>query len=417
MKVGLAPRSDSLSSSQVLDKRRILLGITGGIALYKCCDLIRSLRKAGAELRIILSTGAEKFVSPLLFSSLSGSQVFTNADFFSPDDSIIHIELGSWAEVNVIAPATASFISKLRCGQASELLLATLLASKAPTYIFPSMNTTMLEHPAVKENLSTLRNYGYLIYEPKEGELACGVSGKGRLPEPEEIYELLIAHFKPKTLLGKRVLITGGATREYLDDVRFLTNASSGKTAYYLLREAYYRGAEVHLLWGLETFPYVLPRLDYVSSVPYPSIYTTLTTEEMFNKALELFPKVDLAIFASAPCDFTPVEKIPGKIKKKDSLSLSLRLTPDIAKTLGHIKGPKQVTVGFALEEPENLYHYAVQKRQEKNFDLIVANPLGTAGRERSSYFLIGRDSALKFENLSKQELAEMLFEMIELPA
>lgn len=406
-----------MSSSLVLSNRRIFLGITGGIALYKCCDLIRSLRRAKAELKIVLSKGAEKFISPLLFSALSNCQTLTDADFFAPSGSILHIELGTWAEVNVIVPATASFLSKLRTGQASELLLATLLASKAPTYIFPAMNSTMLEHPAVRENLEVLRGFGYLIYEPKEGELACGIYGKGRLPEPDEIFELLIAHFKPKTLLGRRVLITGGPTREYLDDVRFLTNASSGKTAYYLLREAYYRGAEVHLLWGLESFPFTLPRLDYVSKVPYPKIYTTLTTEEMFDKALELFPDVDLAIFASAPCDFTPVERAPGKLKKGESFTLSLRLTPDIAKTLGQVKRSNQICVGFALEEPDKLLQYALQKKREKNFDIIIANPLGTAGKEMSSYLIIGEDFRKELENISKEELANLLFDLLEIPA
>ncbi len=188
----------------MLNNRRILLGICGGVALYKACELIRLLKKEGSEVRVVLSTGAEKFATPLLFSALSGEKTYTNEDFFKASDSIPHIELARWPEVILILPATASFLSKLRCGQASELLLALLLATKAPGLSLSSMNTTMFEHPATQENLKVLRSYGYFVYEPAEGELACGETGKGRLPEPEEILELIKAHFKPKDFLGKK---------------------------------------------------------------------------------------------------------------------------------------------------------------------------------------------------------------------
>jgi len=401
-----------LSFSQVLDSRRILLGITGGIALYKACELIRLLKKENAQIRVILSTGAEEFVKPTLFSALTGEKTYTNQDFFVATGSIPHIELANWAELVLIFPATASFLSKLRTGQASELLLTTLLATRAPTYLFPSMNTKMWEHPATKENIEVLRRYGYLVYEPAYGELACGEIGKGRVPEPAEILELITAHFKPKDMKGKKVLITGGPTREYIDEVRFLTNASSGKTAFYLLKEAYYRGAEVHLLWGLKDFPYVLPKLNYVSDIPYPKIYFIETTEEMFQKAKELFPQVDVAIFAAAPCDFTPLYPAKGKIKKGEPLTLEFKLTPDIAKTLGQTKG-KQLCIGFALEEGDKLSDYAQKKRVEKNFDIIIANPLGTAGKERSKYLLIGPNFEKIFEDMSKEALAVTVFDLI----
>lgn len=396
----------------MLSKRKILIGITGGIALYKVCEVIRLLKKEGAQIKAVLSTGAEEFARPLLFSALTGEKTFTNSDFFPADGSMPHIELANWAEVILILPATASFLSKLRCGQASELLLALLLATQAPVYLFPSMNTVMLEHPATQENLKVLRSYGYRIYEPAEGELACGEIGKGRLPEPLEIFEVIKAHFKPKDFLGKKVLITGGPTREYIDEVRFITNASSGKTAYLLVKEAYFRGAEVFLLWGHKEFPYELPKLNYFSNIPYPKIITTLTTQEMFDKARAIFPEVDIGILAGAPCDFKPKTSHLGKLKKKEHLTLELELTPDIAKGLSKIKD-KQISVGFALEEREKLLTYAQSKKTEKGFDLLIANPLETAGADTSDYLILGPAFQDEFKSLPKEELATLIFDLV----
>lgn len=401
-----------MSFSQALNNRKILIGITGGIALYKSCELIRLLKREGASLKVILSTGAEEFVKPLLFSALTGERVYTNADFFAPTGSFPHIELANWADLILILPATASFLSKLRAGQASELLLTTLLASQAPTYLFPSMNCKMYDHPATQENIEKLKDFGYLVYEPSEGELACGETGKGRLPEPEEILQLVISHFKPKDLKRKKVLITGGPTREYIDEVRFITNASSGKTAFFIAREAYYRGAEVILLWGREDFPYSLPKLNYFAPIPYPKIITTLTTEEMFQRAREFFPEVDIAIFAGAPCDFRPKNTYRGKLKKSTSITLELELTPDIAKSLSQMKGEK-LTVGFALEERAKLKEYALKKKREKNFDLLIANPLETLGAERSDYLLLFGDEEREYNNLSKEDLSILIFDLI----
>ncbi|MDM7202675.1 MAG: bifunctional phosphopantothenoylcysteine decarboxylase/phosphopantothenate--cysteine ligase CoaBC [Thermodesulfobacteriaceae bacterium] len=397
----------------MLSNKKILIGITGGIALYKACEVIRFLKKAGAEVKVVLSTGAEQFASSLLFSSLSGEKTYTNRDFFRVEGEISHIALARWPDLILILPATASFLAKLRVGQASELLLAVLLATKSPVILFPSMNTQMLNHPATQENLKILRSYGYYIYEPTEGELACGEVGKGRLPDPEEIIELLKAHFTSKNLLGKRVLITGGPTKEYIDDVRYITNASSGKTAYCLAKEAYYRGGEVYLLWGLESFPYILPNLSYAYSISYPKIFFTPTTEDMFRKAVEIFPHIDLAIFAAAPCDFKPVIKNTWKLKKKASLQIDFQLTPDIAKELSHYKA-HQITVGFALEEKEKLERYAEIKKREKKFDIIIANPLGTAGAKSSEYLIMGPNFIKKFEDLAKEDLAKTLFDLID---
>jgi phosphopantothenoylcysteine decarboxylase/phosphopantothenate--cysteine ligase len=396
-----------------MKNKNILIGVCGGIALYKVCELIRKLKHEGANVKVILTTGAEKFVNPLLFASLSENKAFTNEDFFKADGRILHIELGKYPDLVLIVPATASFISKLANGFADELLLATLLSTKAPVYVFPSMNTAMWENPATKENIKKLRTYGYFVYEPEEGALACGETGKGRLPEVEEIFEVVKAHFVKKTLLGKQVLITGGPTREYIDEVRFITNASSGKTAFFLAKEAYYRGAEVHLIWGLDTFPYVLPKLNYFSEIPFPKIYFVKTTKDMFETAKNLFPQCEIAIFAGAPCDFRPKTSLKGKLKKKEPISIEFELTEDIAKTLSASKTEKQITIGFALEEKNKLLNYAKKKKKEKAFDYLIANPLGSAGKDETDYIIFAPKDVLEFKNLPKVQLPEVIFDLI----
>ncbi|PMP65406.1 MAG: bifunctional phosphopantothenoylcysteine decarboxylase/phosphopantothenate--cysteine ligase CoaBC [Thermodesulfobacterium geofontis] len=396
-----------------LKNKNILIGVCGGIAIYKVCNLIRILKKEEANVKVVLTTGAEKFVSPLLFSSLSENKAYTNEDFFKADGSILHIELGRYPDLILILPATASFISKLATGSTSELLLAILLSTKAPVYIFPSMNTSMWEHPATQENIKKLRNYGYFVYEPAEGILACGEIGRGRLPEVEEIFEVVKAHFVEKNLLGKRILITGGPTREYIDEVRFITNASSGKTAFFLAKEAYYRGAEVHLIWGLDTFPYVLPKLNYFSDIPFPKLYFVKTTQEMFEVAKDLFPLCEISIFAGAPCDFKPKMPFKGKLKKKEGFTIELELTIDIAKTLNSYKSEKQITIGFALEEEKELVNYGKKEKKEKFFDFLVANPLETVGKDESDYIIFTPKESLEFKNLPKSQLAKVLFDLI----
>ena len=402
-----------MSFSEPLRNKKILIGVCGGIAIYKVCELIRKLKNEGAQITTVLTTGAEKFINPVLFASLSENKAYTNENFFKPEGSILHIELGKYPDVILVVPATASFISKLATGSASELLLATLLSTKAPVYIFPSMNTSMWEHPATKENIERLKRYGYFVYDPSEGPLACGETGKGRLPEIEEISEVVKAHFVKKNLLGKKVLITGGPTREYIDEVRFITNASSGKTAFFLAKEAYYRGAEVHLVWGLDTFPYVLPKLNCFSKVPFPKVYFVKTTKEMFETAKSLFPQCNISIFAGAPCDFRPKSSFKGKLKKKETLAIDLELTEDIAKILSAEKTEKQITIGFALEERKKLLNYAKKKKKEKNFDYLVANPLDAAGKFESDYVIFTPKDLLEFKNLPKFQLARVLFDLL----
>ena len=391
--------------------KRILLGVSGGIAVYKACDLVRKLKKEGADLRVLLTTGAEEFVKPALFSALSGATCYTNKDFFTADGRIPHIELARFPDLILLVPATASLISKLRCGQSSELLLAILLATKAQVFIFPSMNATMYNHPAVQENLSTLKAFGYKVFPPYAGELACGEVGEGRLPEPDEINEVVKAFFKPKDLVGRKFLITAGPTREYLDEVRFITNASTGRMGYLIAKEVYARGGEVYLVWGKDDEP-EFPNLEPLHGIPKPRIYRVRTTEEMFLACENLLDEVDACIFAGAPSDFKPKQTFPGKIKKGQSLTLELVQTVDIAKTLQK-KRKKQLMVGFALEEEDKLEVYAKKKLLDKGFDLMVANPISTMGSKASKFLILGETLHKAFESLSKEELAKELVDLI----
>lgn len=396
-----------------LKGKNILIGVTGGIAVYKICELIRRLKTLEVNLKVILTSGAEKFITPLLFSALSGERVYTNDDFFKPSGQILHIELASFPDIVLVAPATASFIGKLAYGLAEELLVATILATKASVYIFPSMNTNMWENPIVQKNVDILKNLGYKVYEPSYGVLACEMVGKGRLPEIEEIMEVTFAHFVKKNMTGKKVLITGGPTREFIDDVRFITNDSSGKTAFSIAREAFYRGAKVYLVWGGKTLPGKFPNLSEIFKIPKPEVYFVKTTREMLEVCKSLFPKCDIGIFAAAPCDFRPKKFFKGKIKKQELKMLEIELTEDIAQTLGKMKREDQITIGFALEQEENLEKYAYQKKREKNFDFIVANPPSAIGAEVADYLILTPKDKLKFTQVSKSYLARVLLDLI----
>ncbi len=395
----------------MLAGKKILLGITGSISAYKSCEVLRLLIKEKASVRVLLTKGGERFITPFTFSALSGKRVYTEKDFFNNNGEIPHIELASFPDIVVIAPTSASFIAKAAAGFADELLLAVLLATKAPVYFFPAMNENMWLHPATRRNVSILKELGYVVYEPAEGELACGSAGKGRLPEPSTILEVIKAHFYPKNLKGKKVLITGGPTREFIDDVRFITNASSGKMAFYLAKEAYYRGAEVFIVWGGGKLPGNFP---YLPDTPFPHIFKVNTTREMYERCKKLFSSVDIAIFAAAPVDIRPRKAFSGKIKKRELMGFNLdfELTEDIARELLKAKGEK-IAIGFALEEKEKLFEYASIKQKEKGFDYLVANPLETMGKETSDFYIYTPSEIIELKNTSKEELARRLFGLI----
>ncbi len=390
--------------------KRVLLGVTGSISAFKIPSLIRVLLKEGIEVTPVITKGGENFITPLTLSAISGKKCYTDEDYFAPSGSILHIELARLFDLIVIAPCSADFISKLAHGQASDLLSSIVLATNISVYIFPAMNEQMWNHPATQKNVKTLKSFGYYVFEPEEGELACQKSGKGRLPEPEKIAEIIKAFFYPKTLKGKKVLITGGPTREFIDEIRFITNFSSGKMAFSFAKEVLFRGGEVFLVSGRKE------KFDFPEGLPEGKIkiFSVKTTKEMLETCEKLFSEIDLAIFSAAPVDFTPQTPYKGKLKKhKDELILKLVQTPDIAQSLYQKKRKGQIFIGFALEERENLEKYAKEKKEKKGFDLVIANPLSTMGKDKSDFLLIYKDKKIFLQGVSKKELAFYVFEKV----
>lgn len=356
----------------MLKGKKIVLGITGSIAAYKACYLIRGLIKKGAEVQTVITPAGKEFITPITLSALTSKPVIS--DFFSQRDGTwhSHVALGLWADAMVIAPATASTIGKMAHGIADNMLITTYLSMKAPVFVAPAMDLDMFAHPSTQANLNTLRSYGNHIIEPTCGELASHLEGKGRMEEPENIIKVLETFFSQQNdLAGKKILITAGPTYEKIDPVRFIGNYSSGKMGFALAEECARHGAEVTLISG----PVSL-------SVQHPNIHRidVESAEEMFEAASKHYPNMDAAILSAAVADFTPAQRAQQKIKReKDDLILQLKPARDIARTLGEMKRSEQKLIGFALEtndEAEN----ARQKLKRKNFDFIVLNSLNDTG-------------------------------------
>lgn len=364
-----------------LKGKHFVVGITGSIAAYKTCSLIRLLIKAGAEVQVVITPAGKEFITPITLSALTSKPVIS--EFFSQRDGSwhSHVDLGLWADAMIIAPATASTIGKMAHGIADNMLITTYLSMKAPVFVAPAMDLDMYRHPSTVNNLNVLRTYGNHIIEAADGELASHLVGKGRMEEPEKIFEVLSAFFNDKQseqlacnndLAGKRILITAGPTHEKLDAVRFIGNYSTGKMGFALAESCANRGAEVELIAG----PVEL-------TVDHPHIHRTdvVCAQEMFEAATSLFPSVDAGILCAAVADFTPIKKADHKIKREGSGNLHLELQPtqDIAATLGKLKTAKQHLVGFALET-DNERHNACDKLRRKNLDFIVLNSLNDKG-------------------------------------
>ena len=392
-----------------LSGRRLLLGITGGIAAYKIPNLVRLLRQEKASLKIILTKAAEAFVSPLTLETLARGPVYLQSDFLRPQQGFIpHTDLGRWAELILVAPATASFLANLRLAEASSLLVATILASGAKVLLFPAMNEKMWSHPATQENISCLREWGYTVIPPEEGELACGEKGPGRLPSEEVILSWARRLLGPGDLSGVKVLVTMGPTREPLDAVRYLSNRSSGKMGLALAQEAFERGAEVTVIHG----PVCLP---------LPPLFKTIqveTAQEMKEAVLTHLEEADILMMVAAVSDYQPEAIFSGKIKKGRDLSLKLRPTPDILKEVSSRRTSRQIIVGFAAEESRHLLSEARRKLEEKKLDLIVANPIDQegAGFETSTNEVLlltrkGEEKAIPL--LPKREVAEKIWDQV----
>jgi phosphopantothenoylcysteine decarboxylase / phosphopantothenate---cysteine ligase len=356
----------------MLKNKKILLCVTGGIAVYKAVALTSKLTQAGADVKVILSNSASKFVTALSFQALSRNFVYTDTFEEINPKVISHIDLADWADIIIVAPATANVIGKLANGIADNMITTTLLATTAPVWIAPAMNVHMYDHPSVIKNINTLYGMGYSFIEPSEGFLACGYVGKGRLEEPEKIVETLSIFFSEDTirlLRGKKMIITAGPTHEKIDPVRYITNHSSGKMGYAIAEEAAKMGAEVCLISG----PVNLQPPKGVQYVPVES------AENMFNAVIDRFKAVDVVVKTAAVADYRPKTVSHQKIKKQSgNQSLELERTKDILLELGKRK-EKQLLIGFAAET-NNVEDYAKTKLQNKNADMIVANNVLTEG-------------------------------------
>lgn len=359
--------------------KKIVLGITGSIAAYKACSLIRLFIKAGAEVQVVITPAGKEFITPITLSALTSKPVIS--EFFSGRDGSwhSHVDLGLWADAMVIAPCTASTLGKMAHGVADNMLITTYLSMKAPVFIAPAMDLDMYRHPATQANLQTLRSYGNHIIEAASGELASHLIGKGRMEEPENIFYTLESFFRlqdatlnKKDLKGKRIMITAGPTYEKIDAVRFIGNFSTGKMGFALAEECATRGAKVELIAG----PVGL-------KTKHPNIHRTDVTsaQQMYEVATTCFPTCDTAILCAAVADFTPSTITDRKIKREGSggMHLDLQPTQDIARELGRMKQKGQKLIGFALETDHEIEH-AQGKLQRKNLDFIVLNSLRNPG-------------------------------------
>ena len=388
----------------MLKGKKVVLGITGSIAAYKSCLIIRALVKQGAEVQVVITPAGKEFITPITLSALTHKPVVS--EFFSQRDGTwnSHVDLGLWADAMLIAPATASTIGKMANGIADNMLITTYLSMKAPVFVAPAMDLDMYAHPSTQKNLETLKQYGNHIIEPQSGFLASGLEGKGRMEEPENIVKALDSFFESAAqqspLSKKKILITAGPTYEKIDPVRFIGNYSSGKMGFALAAECARRGAEVTLVAG----PVGLPTPDGVKRIDVESC------QEMFEASVDAFLQMDAAILCAAVADFRPEQTATQKIKReKDDLVIRLQPTHDIAAHLGQMKTGSQRLVGFALETNDEEVN-AQKKLKKKNFDFIVLNSTrnkGTTFRSDDNKISIISESGQKdYEKKPKTEVA-----------
>ena len=392
----------------MLKGKKILLGITGGIAAYKAAELTRGLVKRGAEVKVIMTKNAQEFITPLTLQTLSGNTVYTEMFSLLEWSEIGHIALADYPDLVLIAPATASIIGKVAAGLADDLLSTTIMATRAPILFCPAMNSNMYANPIVQENMAKLAGLGYLFMQPGSGELACKVVGEGRLPDPDDILEAVDAALTPKDLKGECILITAGPTREPFDPVRFISNYSSGKMGYALAAVAQRRGAEVILVSG----PTALAAPGGVQCVPVSSAV------DMHAAVMDRLKEATVVIKAAAVADYRPAIKAESKIKKQaGKLQIDLERNPDIIAEIGKKKGSR-IVVGFAMET-ESLIENAKKKLKEKNMDLIVANDLNTEGAgfqgDTNIVKLIARDGSIEeLPLMDKLECADRILDRIK---
>lgn len=400
----------SSESTNSLKGKHILVGVSGGIAAYKIASLVRLLVKSGAEVKVVMTPSAKEFITPLTLATLSGNEVIS--EFFTANTGHwnSHVSLGLWADVMVIAPATACTIGKMVSGVADNMLVTTYLSMKAPVFVAPAMDLDMYTHPTTTRNLGILRQYGTQIIEPGCGFLASGLTGKGRMAEPEEIFNAIASFFIcDSSLKDKKILITSGPTHEKIDPVRYIGNYSSGKMGTALARECVRRGAEVVMISGPAA---VVPEETGIHLIKVTS------AKEMQTAALQHFPECDAAILAAAVADYAPLQMEEKKIKRENrgTLQLTLIPNPDIAASLGKIRREGQTLIGFALETDDG-EHNACDKMRRKGLDWIVLNTLGEnntcfgADTNRVDIFDAGGQK-YSYSQKSKQEVAADIIDL-----
>lgn len=398
----------------MLKGKNILLGVTGGIAAYKMADVASLLTKLHADVHVVMTENATKFIPAETFQVLTKNKVYVDVFDENTDDyvNVPHISLGTSADCVLIAPATANVIGKLANGIADDMVTTTVLPARCPILVAPSMNVYMLENSIVQDNIEKLKRFGFEIIEPDDGHLACGYDGKGKLPQPEILVQHIVyACAKDKDLKGKKVLIDAGPTQEAIDPVRYITNHSSGKMGYALARVAAMRGAEVTLVSGpvqLDT-PIGVKRIDVI------------TAAEMYDAMVKESDNADIVIMSAAVADFTPATVADNKIKKGDGegMSIPLNRTADILKTLGEKKasGEKNmILVGFSMET-ENLVENSRKKLTSKNADMICANSLTTEGAgyqvDTNIVTIITKDDTIQLPLMSKDDVADSIFDAV----
>ena len=395
----------------MLKDKNILLGVTGGIAAYKIANLASMLKKQGANVKVIMTENATQFITPMTFETLTANKVYTDTFDRNFEFKVDHIELGKWADVFLIAPATANVIGKLANGIADDMLTTTALAMICPILVSPAMNTAMFENKVVKHNIMKLRTYGMDIIMPASGHLACGDTGAGKMPEPEMLLEYIKRGvYKKKDLVGKKVCVSAGPTREAIDPVRYISNNSTGKMGVEIAKMAAYRGAKVSLIVGPSNVfvPDFINRIDIKSA------------EDMYEEIMKISDSQDIIIKAAAVADYTPANYSDEKIKKKDGdLSIELSRTKDILKELGERKEnnpKKQFICGFSMET-ENMEENSKNKLAKKNADMIVANNVKVDGAgfgtDTNVVTIFTKDNEIRLDKLSKTEVAEKIFDEI----
>lgn len=397
----------------MLKGKKIVLGITGSIAAYKACYIIRGLVKAGAEVQVVITPAGKEFITPITLSALTQKPVIS--DFFSQRDGTwhSHVALGLWADAMLIAPCTASTLGKMANGVADNMLITTYLSMKAPVFIAPAMDLDMYQHPTTLQNLERLRSFGNHIIEPQSGFLASGLEGKGRMEEPEQIIERIDEFFDSlSTLRSKKILITAGPTYEKIDPVRFIGNYSSGKMGFALAEECARRGAEVTLIAGPVNIQLLPDTASLIRRIDVESC------QEMYDVATQAFPEQDAAILCAAVADFRPEHIAEQKIKRQgDELLIRLKPNPDIAACLGQMKRDGQVLVGFALETNDEEAN-AQKKLEKKNLDFIVLNSLRNEGTcfqsDDNQISIISRSGQQDYPRKPKQAVASDIIDYFQ---